>query len=63
MKFKEFEQMSEKDREKRLKELQFELVKSRTGTKAGAKTKSIKKMIARIHTLNKPAKAGALNKT
>ena len=63
MKFKEFSQMSEKDREKKLKELKFELAKSRTGTKAGTKTKNIKKMIARIHTLNKPAKAGELNKT
>jgi ribosomal protein L29 len=63
MKFKEFAQMSEKDREKKLKDLQFELVKSLTGTKAGTKTKSIKKMIARIRTLNKPVKAGELKKT
>ena len=54
MKYKEIEKLSEKDREKKLKELKLELVKSRVNvSKTGsAKIKSIKKIIARILTLN-----------
>ena len=59
MKYKDITKLSEKDREKKLKELKMELVKSRVqGTKSSSsKTKEIKKIIARIHTfnnLNKP---------
>ena len=51
----ELKNMNEKDRKNKLKELKMELIKSKVG---GAKTgtsriKEIKKMIARILTLNK----------
>ena len=51
---KEIKSMSKNDREKKMKELRMELVKSRSGnSKAGNKTKEIKKIIAKILTLNK----------
>ncbi len=55
MKFKEVKKLSKADKEKKLKELRLELVKSKaTATKTGsAKTKEIKKIIARILTSNK----------
>lgn len=53
MKFKELKNLSAKEREKKLGELKIELVKSRAGNAKGAKTKQIKKIIARIFTLNK----------
>jgi len=51
----DFKSMSEKERGNKIKELKMELVKSKVG---GAKTgtsriKEIKRMIARILTLNK----------
>ena len=52
MKIKDIEKMSKQEREKKLKELKFELVKSKTAQK-GSKSKEIKKIIARILTLNK----------
>ena len=50
----DFKNMSKGDRDKKMKELKLELVKSKvSGSKAGtAKVKQIKKMIARILTLN-----------
>ena len=47
--------MGEKDRTNKLKELKMELIKSKVaGAKTGSsKIKEIKKMIARILTLNK----------
>ncbi len=54
MKFKELKRMNKEDREKKMKELKMELIKARTASKAGgSKIKEIKKMIARINTLNK----------
>ncbi len=53
MKSKEIRNMSKNDREKRLKELRLELIKSRSGAKAGNRTREIKRIIARIITLNK----------
>ncbi|MFH1608116.1 MAG: hypothetical protein ABIA78_03205 [archaeon] len=50
MKYKDIQKLSEKDREKKLKDLKMELVKSQA--KQGGKTKEIKKIIARILTLN-----------
>ena len=60
MKFKEIEKLSEQDREKKLKELKLELVKSKVNvSKTGsAKVKAIKKIIARILTLNNQDKLG-----
>ena len=51
----ELKNMSEKERENKLKELKMELIKSKVaGAKTGSsKIKEIKKMIARILTLNK----------
>ena len=51
---KDIAKMSDKDRERKMKELKMELTKSRSGnSKTGSKTKEIKKIIARILTLNK----------
>ena len=54
VKKQDFKNMSKGDRDKKMKELKLELVKSKvSGSKAGtAKVKQIKKMIARILTLN-----------
>ncbi len=54
MKYKEIKKLSEQDREKKLKELKLELVKSKVNvSKTGsAKVKTIKKIIARILTFN-----------
>ena len=55
LKTKDIENMSKQDREKKLKELKLELIKSKVGaSKTGSsKIKEIKKIIARIFTLNK----------
>ena len=47
-------ELSEKDREKKLEELKMELIKSKaTASKTGSsRTKEIKKIIARILTFN-----------
>ena len=54
MKFKQLKEISKEDREKKLKELKLELVKAKsTSAKtANTKAKQIKKIIARILTLN-----------
>lgn len=54
LKMKEIRNMSKGDREKKMKELKMELIKSRSGnSKTGNKTKEIKRIIARILTLNR----------
>lgn len=54
MKFKELKNISKEGRKNKLKELKLELVKSKTNpSKSGTKSKQIKKIIARILTLNK----------
>ena len=54
LKYKEIEKLSKQEREKKLKELKLELVKSKVNvSKTGsAKVKAIKRIIARILTLN-----------
>jgi len=54
MKYKEIAKMGKEDREKKLKELKVELVKSRTkSSKTGsANTKQNKKTIAKMLTFN-----------
>lgn len=54
IKFKELEKMNMNDRNKKMEEMKFELVKARTSAaKSGtSKAKEIKKIIARILTLN-----------
>lgn len=57
MKIKELRQMSKEDREKKLKDLKLELVKSkgRASKTGSSKAREIRKMVARIMTLNKSA--------
>ena len=54
MKYKQISQLSKEDREKKLKELRLELIKAKsTSAKtANTKAKEIRKIIARILTLN-----------
>ncbi|MFH1585331.1 MAG: 50S ribosomal protein L29 [archaeon] len=54
MKHKELKKLSKQDREKKLKELKLERIKSKAAaSKTGSsKTKEIKKIIARILTIN-----------
>lgn len=58
LKFKELKKMSKEEREGKLKELKMELVKSRINASRnkGARTRDIKKVIARIMTLNNQIK-------
>jgi len=55
IKAKDIQRMSKGEREKKIKELKLELIKSKvSASKAGSsKIKEIKKIIARILTLNK----------
>lgn len=55
LKTKEIIKMSKEDRERKLKELKLELVRSKAAAAkgGGAKSKQIRKIIARILTLNK----------
>ena len=64
LKSKDLQNMSEENRNKKLKELKLELIKARVGvSKTGSsKIKEIKKIIARIHTFNKSSKKEELNK-
>jgi len=53
LKSKEIKKMSKEEIERKLKELKIELVKSKASpSKKGPKIKEIKKIIARILTLN-----------
>ncbi len=51
LKMKDVKAMSKEDREKKLKELQIELIKSKSGRENKIRPKEIKKAIARILTL------------
>jgi len=54
LRVRDIRNMSKGDREKKLKELKMELIKSRSGnSKTGNRTREIKKIIAKIFTLNK----------
>jgi ribosomal protein L29 len=55
MKIKDLRSMTKEDRERKLKELKLELIKAKANpSKTGSsKNKEIKKIIARIFTLNK----------
>jgi len=53
MKFRDIKKMSKEERTKKIDELKLELVKTKANpSKSPAKTKEIKKTIARILTLN-----------
>ena len=58
LKFKELKKMSKGEVEVKFKELKMELVKSRINASRnkGARTRDIKKIIARIMTLNNQTK-------
>jgi ribosomal protein L29 len=66
LKAKEISKLAQKDRESKLKELRFELIKSSvTANKANSKTKEIKRTISRLITFSKSRKEAsteALNK-
>ena len=64
MKFKDIINMNAKDREKKLKELKLELVKAKANAaKSGnSKAREIRKIIARILTLNNDKNKSELNK-
>lgn len=55
---KELKKMEKQERDKKLKELKFELIKSQTNAakSKSSRIKEIKKAIARILTLNKSEK-------
>jgi len=62
LRFKDIEKMPQKDRDEKMKELRFELVKAGvSANKTNAKTKEIKRAISRLMTLNNSVKE-ALNK-
>ncbi|OGJ13128.1 50S ribosomal protein L29 [Candidatus Pacearchaeota archaeon RBG_19FT_COMBO_34_9] len=55
MKFKDIQKMNKEERMKKIEELKLELIKAKvSASKAGtSKIKEVKRMIARILTLNK----------
>lgn len=61
VKANELRNMSPKEREKKLNELQVELAKARS-SQSGGKAKEIKKMIARIKTINSSKSGGVEQK-
>ena len=63
MKAKEIKKLSKQDREKKLKDLKMELIKSKANASKGgsSKIKEIRKIIARIHTFNNLNKIEELN--
>jgi len=63
MKFKEIKDLNKQDRDKKLKELKMELVKQKVNASntGGSKAKQIKRIIARINTLN-TSEGGLSNK-
>jgi ribosomal protein L29 len=63
MKYKQLKDLSKQDREKKLKELEMELIKQKVNASntGGSKAREIKKIIARIHTLNS-SEGGLSNK-
>lgn len=65
MKAKEIQKMTKQEREKKLQDLKLELIKAKVNSvkSGGSKVKNIKKIIARIYTINASEnKKGVLNK-
>lgn len=56
MKASEIKKIGKKERESRIRELKMELVKSKIKAQKGRNAKEIRRMIARILTLNKVEK-------
>jgi len=63
MKINELRDIGKPEREKKLKDLKLEMTKARAAASKGgsSKIKQIKKIIARIHTINNSEKTGALS--
>lgn len=60
---KDITKLTEKDRENKLKELRFELIRAGvTANKSSAKTKEIKRAISRLISFNKSSKEALKNK-
>ena len=57
MKFKDLKKFSNIERDKKVKELKMELIKT-NASKSGGKARQIKKILARINTLNSSNKIG-----
>jgi len=62
LKMKQIRELKKDERSKKINELKFELIKSRTNQGKGIKTKEIKKAIARILTINTSENKGELKK-
>ena len=63
LKYNSIAKMSEKERESKFKDLKLELVKANvTANKSGAKTKEIKRAIARLLTFNRSSRVGGSSK-
>lgn len=61
VKANELRNMSDQERDKKLRDLQVELTKAKS-SQSGGKVKDIKKMIARIKTINSSKSRGAEKK-
>ncbi len=63
MKYKQLKELNKQDRDKKMKELKMELVKQKVNASntGGSKARQIKKIIARINTLN-TSEGGLSNK-
>lgn len=59
MKYKEISKMTSEERNKKMKELKMELIKSKAKTSKAGNPRKIKKIIARILTFNS-SKSGEL---
>jgi ribosomal protein L29 len=63
LKTKDIAKLTDKDRESKLKELKFELVRAGvTANKSNAKTKEIKRAISRLMTFSNSRKEGLAKK-
>ena len=63
LKINDIKEMGKEEREKKLKELRFELIKANvTANRTNAKTKEIKRAISRILTLNNSSRKEKLKK-
>ncbi len=57
LKIKDIQKMNKEERMKKMEEMKFELVKAKANpTKSGSKAKNVKKIIARIFTINNQEK-------
>lgn len=62
VKYKEISKMGDEDREKKIKELRMELIKSKAKTSKTGNPRQIRRLIARILTFNASKSGGLKNK-